>query len=108
MADALAAMDYLLKRELMCHRCGIKLSVWENTNHAYCEDHKPPHGEYHKVKPPNELERRLCKAIGLWLRDTPDTSAESGDVADAVSDTSQSKPQELHPGDMDKVVPSRG
>lgn len=69
LSDALSVMDYLLKRELMCGKCGLRLTEWTNANHARCEGCKPKFGDYNKAVAPNEFERRLCEAMHQWLAD---------------------------------------
>lgn len=66
-ADALAAMDYLHKRELLCERCAIQLATVANPNHAYCDGCRPAHGEYRNITAPNRLEQGLCEAVRVWL-----------------------------------------
>lgn len=69
-ADALACMDYMHRRELLCEKCGLNLTEWVNPNHSYCTDCKPPHGEYSAHKAPNTLEKWLCKEVQEWLKET--------------------------------------
>ena len=110
LSDAIAAMDYLLKRELLCQKCGWQLSVWRNVNHARCEDCKPKLGEYQKVSVANEFERRMCEALHNWLAaDTePSAPTQPGDPAISKTGTSYARAQELHPGDVGEVVPKPG
>lgn len=68
-ADAIAALDYLHKRELLCERCGITLATVRSPNHAYCAGCRPVHGDYAAVVPANRLEKWLCDSLQEWLND---------------------------------------
>ncbi len=66
-ADAIASMDFLHRRNLLCERCGINLSEVQNVNHAFCMQCKPPYGDWNPVVRPNKLEVWLCDSVKEWL-----------------------------------------
>jgi len=70
-ADAIAVMDYLHRRELLCTRCGDKLVVFRNQFHGHCGDCRRPNTVYEHAKVPNELERRICDALNRWNAANP-------------------------------------
>lgn len=67
-ADAIAVLDYLHKRELLCDKCGNNLALYEHVGafHHRCKDCLSPHGRYQAYRAPNELERRICDALKRW------------------------------------------
>lgn len=70
-SDAVAVLDYLHKRELLCDRCGGALAVYVNANSSRCATCKAPNAEYGKAKIPNELERRIVIALQRWIERNP-------------------------------------
>lgn len=78
-ADAIAAMDYLHRRKLLCDRCGIRVAEIHNALHSRCHGCRPPHGEFKEVSHANEFERRLCDAVRDWVNsDSGSGEAEAG------------------------------
>ncbi len=79
LTDAISAVEYLLRRRLLCSTCGWKLSTHENQFHSKCVDCKSQHGEYTAVKPANEFEKRLCLALHQYIaEDSADSRADEG------------------------------
>lgn len=76
-ADAVAVLDYLHKRELICTHCGDKLALYENQFQRRCEDCKSQHTRYNKAKVPSELERRIIGALQRWIAENPPTEERS-------------------------------
>lgn len=72
-ADAIAAMDYLHRRKLLCDRCGIRVAEISNVMHSRCKDCRPAHGEFREIEHANEFEKRLCEAVRNWV------NSDSGD-----------------------------
>lgn len=65
-ADAIAVLEYLHRRELLCDTCGSQLAEYRNQFHARCSLHKSPTAQYSRVAAPNELERRIAQALTAW------------------------------------------
>ncbi len=70
-ADAVATLEYLHRRELLCTACGDRLAVYENAFRRCCAECKPPHGEFNKAKIPSELEKHIVRALQRWLTSNP-------------------------------------
>lgn len=65
--EAMRAMEYLAKRELLCESCVWNLAEMRNQFHVKCAAcSKDFRGECVKVKT-NEFERRLCAALHAWF-----------------------------------------
>ena len=95
-ADAVAVLDYLHKRELLCTHCGGKLVVWENAFHRRCDDCKSPNANYKKARIPNELERNIVAALNRWIAlHSPDEG--SGPNPDTSDSAGKPEAPKLHP-----------
>ncbi len=65
--EAMRAMEYLAKRELLCESCVWNLAELRNQFHVKCAAcSKEFRGECVKVKT-NEFERCLCDALHRWF-----------------------------------------
>lgn len=91
LSEALASVDFLHKRELLCGRCGWRLASVGNQFISVCETCRPAHGHYEEMKgPANGFERLLVQALHKWFSeddsnyppadrgDTPGTAAPAG------------------------------
>jgi hypothetical protein len=70
-ADAVAVMDYLHKRALLCDSCGSCIAMWTNQFQSRCDACRAPHAEYKKAKVVSELERRIVGALQRWTAENP-------------------------------------
>ncbi len=86
-ADAVAVLDYLHKRELLCDQCGGRVATLTNTHSSRCEACKSPHAEYKKARIPNELEGNIVRALQDWTTEnSPQEGGRStGDTAPVAS-----------------------
>ncbi len=68
-ADAVAVLDYLHRRELLCTRCGDRLAVYDNVHHRRCEECVPRNGvgSYNRVRVPSVIEGCIVTALQRWL-----------------------------------------
>ena len=68
MADAVAVLDYLHKRGLMCEVCadGIAVGRHNASGRATCEGCKNVNARYEAVTI-GRLERCACEALRRWL-----------------------------------------
>ncbi len=66
-ADAVATLEYLHRRELLCTSCGDRMAVYENAFKRCCAECKPPHGDFNKAKVPSVVERCIISALQRWL-----------------------------------------
>lgn len=65
--EALAAVEFLNKRRVLCTSCGYRKSVAENQIQAHCEACKRPQGSYNGVVPKaTELDLILCERVQRW------------------------------------------
>jgi NMD protein affecting ribosome stability and mRNA decay len=71
--DAIAVLDYLHRRELLCQRCGDKLVEFRNQFHGHCGECRRarPNTIYEVARVPNELETRICDALNRWNAQNP-------------------------------------
>jgi hypothetical protein len=83
-ADAVAVLDYLHKRELLCTQCGDHLAVWQNQYHRRCDECKSSKAEYNLAKVPNVLERLIVCALQRWVAGHPtdEVGRSTGDATD--------------------------
>lgn len=75
--DAVAVMEYLHRRQLLCDHCGVRLVTKFNQFHRRCDGCVSPHGEYSKAKAPNDLEKCIVQALQDWTG-TNDGSGDGG------------------------------
>ncbi len=75
-SDAVAALEYLHRRELLCTQCGDRIAVWANEFHRRCEECKSPVAHYKKVAVPSVIERSIVGALNKWL--TSNSASEGG------------------------------
>ncbi len=108
-ADAIAVLSYLHKRELLCDKCGDKLATHEHVGsyHHRCIGCVSVNGRYTAYKVPNELERRICDALVRWNERNPPKAA-GGDPGDAANRASNQGPQVVHSEHVGEVVQTPG
>ncbi len=85
LTEALAAVDFLHKRELLCQKCGWQLATVGNQFSNFCDGCKRPHGIYDELKgPANDFERYLCEALHQWFSQDgrPHPPSHGGDTSD--------------------------
>lgn len=72
-SDAIACLEYLHKRELLCDKCGNELATYEHVGafHHRCKGCLSPNGRYQPYKAANELERVICDALSRWNTGNP-------------------------------------
>lgn len=70
-ADAVAVLDYLHRRQLLCDKCGDKLVEYSNAFHRRCAGCKVDNIAYKADRVPNELERRIVGALVRWNEGNP-------------------------------------
>lgn len=66
-ADAVAVLDYLHRRELLCTQCGDRIAEYKNTFHSRCSECRSPHATYSKAEVPSVLERHITDALAEWI-----------------------------------------
>ena len=83
-ADAVAVLDYLHRRQLLCDKCGCQVAIYTNAFHSRCEGCKVANSVYNRAQVPNELEARIVSALVSWTKGHP--SGEGGkDPGDPAS-----------------------
>jgi hypothetical protein len=65
--EALAAVDYLQRRGLLCGKCGWHLATGVSQFGSECELHKVKNRSYDPAKPANIFEKALCDAVHAWM-----------------------------------------
>ncbi len=111
LTEALAAVDFLHKRELLCQKCGWQLATVGNQFSNFCDGCKRPHGIYDELKgPANDFERYLCEALHQWFSQDgrPDTPAHGGDSPDLESLQRKLRAQKLHHQHVAEELPADG
>ena len=98
-ADAVALLEYLNKRTLLCDKCGESAAEYQNQFHSRCKACKAPHAQYEENRVITKLERHLVSALKRW---TASYAASEGrqDTGDVANSEGNGKAQELHHSHM--------
>jgi len=83
-ADAVAALSYLHKRELLCQNCGERIAEFKNAFHSRCGECKSPHALYNQAEVPSELERHIVEALQLWVKENTPAALGQSPAPDVV------------------------
>ena len=71
-ADAVATLDFLYRRRLMCESCGQKTATVRHSasEKSSCEECRSPHARYESLVI-GELEKHVISALARWNSSNP-------------------------------------